>query len=203
MCINWTHRYYLGTPESRPGQRHLYRITSIPPKYGEPLNVPECLTCTPDTTKMPTSTKAPIKLVTSWDDDWDDEPKTLPPPTSMPSRKHSKKHEPKKPPEICQYFNAEFPPMSSNHILIQCLGPIIPTTSIYRVSTQLNEKPLELIYHIENNTKLAEKVSKIALPQVKTFPVMISGGYHAQVRMYLPPGLREDEITRYPMVLYV
>lgn len=32
---------------------------------------------------------------------------------------------------------------------------------------------------------------------------MISGGYHAQVRLYLPPGLREDEITRYPLILHV
>lgn len=32
---------------------------------------------------------------------------------------------------------------------------------------------------------------------------MISGGYHAQVRLFLPPGLREDEITRYPMVVHM
>lgn len=48
-----------------------------------------------------------------------------------------------------------------------------------------------------------EKISRTALPQVKTFPVMISGGYHAQVRLFLPPGLREDEITRYPMVVHM
>lgn len=27
--------------------------------------------------------------------------------------------------------------------------------------------------------------------------------YHAQVRLHLPPGLREDEITRYPLVVQV
>lgn len=46
-------------------------------------------------------------------------------------------------------------------------------------------------------------MANIALPQVKTFPVQISGGYNAQVRLYLPPGLREDEITRYPLVVQV
>lgn len=46
-------------------------------------------------------------------------------------------------------------------------------------------------------------MSRTALPQVKTFPVMISGGYYARVRLYLPPGLREDEITRYPMVVNI
>lgn len=48
-----------------------------------------------------------------------------------------------------------------------------------------------------------KKMSRTALPQVKTFPVMISGGYYARVRLYLPPGLREDEITRYPMVVNI
>lgn len=37
----------------------------------------------------------------------------------------------------------------------------------------------------------------MAMPQIKTFPVQISGGYQAHVRLHLPPGLREDEITRY------
>jgi inactive dipeptidyl peptidase 10 len=50
---------------------------------------------------------------------------------------------------------------------------------------------------------LQERVARVALPQIKTFPVMISGGYHAQVRLFLPPGLREDEITKYPMVVHV
>ncbi|XP_034669414.1 uncharacterized protein LOC117902264 isoform X1 [Drosophila subobscura] len=62
---------------------------------------------------------------------------------------------------------------------------------------------LELLVTIQNNTRLKEKMAKTALPQVKTFPVMISGGYHAQVRLYLPPVLREDEITRYPTILHV
>lgn len=50
---------------------------------------------------------------------------------------------------------------------------------------------------------LQERVGNIALPQVKTFPVQIKGGYNAQVRLHLPPGLREDEITRYPLVVQV
>lgn len=32
---------------------------------------------------------------------------------------------------------------------------------------------------------------------------MITGRLHAQVRLFLPPGLREDEITRYPMVVHM
>ncbi|KAH8404406.1 hypothetical protein KR222_011025 [Zaprionus bogoriensis] len=62
---------------------------------------------------------------------------------------------------------------------------------------------LELLFTVQNNTRLKEKMAKVALPQMKTFPVMISGGYHAQVRLFLPPVLREDEITRYPTILHV
>lgn len=53
------------------------------------------------------------------------------------------------------------------------------------------------------NTLLQNRISRLALPQIKTFPVQISGGYNAQVRLHLPPGLREEEITRYPMVVQV
>lgn len=63
-------------------------------------------------------------------------------------------------------------------------------------------KPKLLVY-LQNNTKLRERVAKMAMPQIKTFPVQISGGYQAQVRLHLPPGLREDEITRYPLVVQV
>lgn len=50
---------------------------------------------------------------------------------------------------------------------------------------------------------MREKIDKMAMPQIKTFPVQISGGYLAQVRLHLPPGLREEEITRYPLVVQV
>lgn len=79
----------------------------------------------------------------------------------------------------------------------------VPTSAIYRIGATYRDKPLEPIFFIQNNTRLRQRVAQIALPQVKTFPVMISGGYHAQVRLYLPPGLREDEITRYPLILHV
>ncbi|XP_071447792.1 prolyl endopeptidase FAP isoform X1 [Hetaerina americana] len=60
-----------------------------------------------------------------------------------------------------------------------------------------------LLSLLQDNAKLQQRLSRLALPQVKTFPVQISGGYHAQVRLHLPPGLREDEITRYPLVVQV
>jgi hypothetical protein len=41
-------RYYLGIPEARPGQLHLYRTTSVTPRVGVPLSAPHCLTCQPE-----------------------------------------------------------------------------------------------------------------------------------------------------------
>lgn len=87
--------------------------------------------------------------------------------------------------------------------MIECLGPGIPTSSIYKISPEPIQKPLQIVKFLQNNTRLRERISKIALPQIRSFPVMISGGYYAQVRLYLPPGLREDEITKYPMVLHM
>ena len=85
--------------------------------------------------------------------------------------------------------------------IIECLGPGVPSSAVFRI--YWNKMSPERIFHIQNNSRLRERVAGVAMPQVRQFPVMISGGYHAQVRLYLPPGLREDEITRYPMILHV
>lgn len=96
------------------------------------------------------------------------------------------------------YHNAIFSPNSKYYVL-ECLGPDIPTSVLYKTS---NPKP-NLVAVLQNNTQLKDRMSKMALPQLKTFPVQISGGYQAHVRLHLPPGLREDEITRYPLVVQV
>ncbi|EDW76193.2 uncharacterized protein Dwil_GK14793 [Drosophila willistoni] len=137
------------------------------------------------------------------------------------------------PPSDCLYHEAQFPlSQQARFVLIDCLGPVVPNSIMYALKAtatgpmakrqqqsqsqeQQQEEPpteapiepksefLDLLFTVQNNTRLKEKLAKTALPQVKTFPVMISGGYHAQVRLYLPPVLREDEITRYPTILHV
>lgn len=106
-------------------------------------------------------------------------------------------------PKACQYFSIVFAPNNNEYALVECLGPDIPTSWIYKFNPKSESEPIMPVYLLQNNTLLKANVAKIALPQVRTFPVMISGGYHAQARMYLPPGLREDEITKYPMVVHV
>lgn len=99
----------------------------------------------------------------------------------------------------CLYHNAVFSPIVSSYFVLECLGPGIPTSALYKATLPMPK----LIYYLQNNTALKEKVEKMAFPQIKTFPVQISGGYLAQVRLYLPPGLREEEITKYPLVVQV
>lgn len=103
----------------------------------------------------------------------------------------------------CQYHTAAFSSGVNGLVLINCLGPGVPSSAIYRVITSYQDSPLEIVLHVQNNTALKERLAVVALPQIRTFPVLISGGYHAQVRLFLPPGLREDEITRYPLILFV
>ncbi|VVC86430.1 unnamed protein product [Leptidea sinapis] len=87
-------RYYLGIPEGKAGQRHLYRVSSEPPRPGTPQKLPYCVTCI-------------------------------------------------------------------SHAIL----------------------------------------SGIAMPTPRTFSVQLSSGHAARVRLLLPPGLREDEVTKYPLVL--
>lgn len=89
--INFPIRYYLGTPERHPGQQHLYRVSSSPPKTSEALSSPQCLTCTKQHLENAfTTTATPPKLATAWDDDWESEPTLPPPPTSAPKKKRKK-----------------------------------------------------------------------------------------------------------------
>ncbi|XP_052898293.1 venom dipeptidyl peptidase 4 [Anopheles moucheti] len=205
--------YYLGIPEHSPAQQHLYRASSLPPKQGTSPRPPRCLTCSHQhNSHAHVTIKASNRVQQQWNDDWEDiedeeEEYVEVPMTTPPSKRKRKPSEPDvvapMPPMPCQYFTAIFAPSNSEYALIECLGPIVPFSAIYRIVPDIVKSPTQVLYYLQNNTALAERISKIALPQVKSFPVMISGGYHAQVRLFLPPGLREDEITRYPMIVHV
>ncbi|XP_017855027.1 inactive dipeptidyl peptidase 10 isoform X1 [Drosophila busckii] len=177
-------------------------------------------------------TKPPPKLVTAWDDDWEEseESDAVPPPPALPSTSGTRGRGslPAQPLLDCLYHEAEFPhALQARYVLIECQGPVVPNSIIYGIKSSAGPKAkrqqqqpaqgepaaaevkepklkfLELLVTVQNNTRLKEKIAKVALPQIRSFPVMISGGFHAQVRLYFPPVLREDEITRYPTILHV
>ena len=88
---------------------------------------------------------------------------------------------------------------NTNHqfFIIECLGPNVPIVTLHSAPSG------KLIKILDNRTALQEEVGSLGLPIVKTFRVEISGGYHAPVRLFLPPGLREDEEFKFPMILHV
>lgn len=125
--------YFLGIPEGKPGQQHLYRVTSVPPRTGAILPPPVCLTCVPD----PVPTTPPylnlddnmyiVKTREVWEDDDEDAVMTTPPPRRKKSKKV--KTPPSEPP--CLYHNVIFSPNSGYYVL-ECLGPGMYIQFIYK-----------------------------------------------------------------------
>lgn len=189
----------MATPEQFPGHQHLYRVAAAPPAMGITLPTPTCLTCSSFAADYPRmAAAAAAKTETSWEPESGEESMSESFSDSSDDGFTSDGLH-----SACQYFTATFAPGNNEYALIECLGPEIPTSWIYKFSVDPSKDATTPIYLVQNNTELKLRVAKIAMPQIRTFPVMISGGYHAQVRLYLPPGLREDEITKYPTVVHV
>lgn len=86
--------YYLGVPEGRPGQLHLYCVSSAALGQGEAAPPPRCLTCSPDTGRAEGSyyNQAATDNARSEDahlDDWEDAEHSTEPPvtTALPTKK--------------------------------------------------------------------------------------------------------------------
>nr|XP_049701899.1 inactive dipeptidyl peptidase 10 isoform X1 [Helicoverpa armigera]XP_049701900.1 inactive dipeptidyl peptidase 10 isoform X2 [Helicoverpa armigera] len=194
------HIYYMGIPEGKPGQQHLYRVSSEAPRPGSPQKLPYCVTCnsqpSPSINLEYYGNLASSGDSTWGDGDWDEE---LPATSPSPSKKKKKKYPDGMPQNLpCLYHEAHFSP-SSAYFVLECLGPGVPTFSLHK--TALPDP--RLLAHLENNTVVKERLAAIALPTPRTFSVQLSSGHAARVRLLLPPGLREDEVTKYPLVLKV
>jgi inactive dipeptidyl peptidase 10 len=198
----------LATPEQFPAHKHLYRANAIPPAVGVPLKDPLCLTCSPLQVDIVRMTQAAAKARETWEskssshEEIGDSSSTKHEEDDLTSDGNSSGGGDFQP-KACQYFSVVFAPNNNEYALVECLGPDVPTSWIYKFDPKSETEPIVPVYLLQNNTVLKANVARVALPQVRTFPVMISGGYHAQAKMHLPPGLREDEITKYPMVVHV
>ncbi|XP_076351079.1 LOW QUALITY PROTEIN: dipeptidyl peptidase 4-like [Tachypleus tridentatus] len=96
----------------------------------------------------------------------------------------------------CLFNSATFSPDAKFYIL-DCLGPGVPRVELKAVDGN------RLVSTLDNNDALQELYRKRALPQVRTFHVPLEDGFNANVRLLLPPSLRDDEITQYPMIVFV
>ncbi|KAL3220236.1 hypothetical protein MRX96_030058 [Rhipicephalus microplus] len=79
----------------------------------------------------------------------------------------------------CLYNNAWFS-LNAEYYVLECLGPGVPWVALYSTA---DNKQLEML---EPNSELRELVEN-----------------HASVRLLLPPGLRDEEVLKYPFLVHV
>ncbi|CAG7730841.1 unnamed protein product, partial [Allacma fusca] len=144
----YTQKYFIGVPNGRPGERHLYRVsekssnTSVIPS-------PECLTCPGDDAdegEDPEDAFGPLWL-------FPDGNGTDGENTSIPS-----------PLPTCLFNNVIFSP---NHkfFVRECLGPGVPTVTLHGAPSG------RLLLILNNNTALKDEVANMGMPIVRTFTV--------------------------------
>ncbi|XP_037937726.1 dipeptidyl aminopeptidase-like protein 6 [Teleopsis dalmanni] len=170
--------YFMAAPEKRPGERHLYKIRlklniTKPNRTYITATQPTCLTCDNSASTFKLF-NAPIENNNSSESD----------------------ECPYEIPKNCLYNKIYFSKDFSFYVQ-ECLGPESP--SVYLVDTQTNTK----IYVLNAGDSLRNRLSQLALPQLRTFNVEIRHGFYAQVRLLLPPGMREDEEVAFPVILQV
>ncbi|KAH8397884.1 hypothetical protein KR222_004796 [Zaprionus bogoriensis] len=183
--------YFMAAPEKRPGERHLYKI-SLKLNVTESNRTyitstqPTCLTCdnTESTYRLH---RARSTNAAEWQrgDRWEDIVARLEPDDCIYDI-----------PKNCLYNRVQFSRDYSYYVQ-ECLGPEAP--SVYLVETASNDK----IFVLNAGDVLRHRLSQLAIPQMRTFSVEIRHGFHAQVRLFLPPGMREEEEVAFPLVLHV
>lgn len=193
--------YFMAAPEMKAGQRHLYKInldlnvTENPNRIYVTASLPVCLTCLNSnfnlrslnndavrnvTESLATTTTTTETTMDDFDffaDDDDDHGKT-----SIPNNCLYNKI----------YFSSDF-----SYYVQECLGPDSP--SVHLVKTSTNEK----IFILNSGDLLRSRLTHIAIPQMRTIDVEIVNGFHAQVRLFLPPGMKEEEEISFPLILHM
>ncbi|XP_034662101.1 inactive dipeptidyl peptidase 10 [Drosophila subobscura] len=181
--------YFMAAPEKRPGERHLYKI-SLKLNVTESNRTyitstqPTCLTCDNTEATYRLHRASPSKMPTRGDS-WEDIVARLEPDDCIYDI-----------PKNCLYNRVQFSGDYSYYVQ-ECLGPEAP--SVYLVETASNDK----IFVLNAGDVLRHRLSQLAIPQMRTFSVEIRHGFHAQVRLFLPPGMREEEEVAFPLVLHV
>ena len=109
--------------------------------------------------------------------------------------------------------------------MLQCLGPDVPSS--YLVSTITSQQPtdpktdkdadnnkggdakdiknaVKLVHVLDLNNDTKENVNALAWPNIEIDEnVTLPNGRKVRTKLYLPPELRKNEITKYPMVVHV
>ena len=116
--------------------------------------------------------------------------------------------------------------------MLKCLGPDIPSSYLLRITksennanpsnemsqdtsnevkgkdTESNEESniaLELVHVLDDNNNSVQLLNGLAWPKVEICEniTMSTNGQKVRGKLYFPPELRKNEITKYPMVVHV
>lgn len=169
----------MATPKLKPGQRHLYKIsltlnvTKTPNRIFVSSTLPFCMTCD--------NGAHTFKLITNYSggnasDYWDPSLGDIP--------------------NNC-LFNQCYFSKDYSYYVQECLGPATP--SVYLVETSSMSK----IIVLHSGDMLRNRLSQLATPQIRTVSVEIRHGFHAQVRLFLPPGMKEEEEVAFPLIVHM
>lgn len=171
----------MATPKLVPGQRHLYQINlAINVTKSNRIfissTVPICMTCD--------NSAITFKLMSNAN--------------SSSANVSADYNEPLGGdiPNNCLYNKIHFSKDFSYYVQ-ECLGPATP--SVYLVETSSMSKVMVL----HNGDLLRSRLSQLAIPQIRTVSVEIKDGFHAQVRLFLPPGMKEEEEVAFPLIIHM
>ena len=97
----------------------------------------------------------------------------------------------------CLYNKVHISP-DTGHFIQECLGPGVPFSRIIDLETE------DEVFMLEKNEKLNKIINKFSLPKIKELSIKLpSSTIPASVRLFLPPGFREEEEFAFPLVVNV
>ncbi|XP_035828294.1 dipeptidyl peptidase 4 [Aplysia californica] len=85
---------------------------------------------------------------------------------------------------------------TTDFYILKCLGPGVPKYSLMNIDGTEIER-------MENNTAVAARLAKKALPWIKYEQIELDTGEKMWAKMYMPPVLKTEETLKYPLLLHV
>lgn len=171
--------YFMATPKLVPGQRHLYQIrlainmTQKSNRIFISSTVPVCMTCENGPHTFRLISNSSGGNASDYESPFGGDI-----------------------PNNCLYNKVHFSKDFSYYVQ-ECLGPATP--SVYLVETSTITK----IMVLHNGDLLRSRLNQLAIPQIRTVSVEIKDGFHAQVRLFLPPGMKEEEEVAFPLIVHM
>lgn len=172
--------YFMATPKFKPGQRHLYKIsltlnvTKQPNRIFVSSTLPFCMTC-------------------------DNGPHTFKLARDIPESENASMYLDSTIGEIPNncLFNRCYFSKDYSYYIQECLGPDTPSTYLVETSTRTK------IVVLNNGDLLRNNLAQFAVPQIRTVSVEIRYGFKAAVRLFLPPGMKEEEEVAFPLIVHM